>query len=522
MNPSTLLSSVTENPDGTLHFVYKITGLEQGKLYFIKVRILNKVLNEASIYSNTEKVRTDVDQVDQDRQDEIDGWIDRYKELLEEELDDPYWILEDTTANTIVYYRPQHFQNVINEAVTGVINLPVGEFGEKKVYYIPASAIKQAYDANKGFKVSWKDADVIIGAGAIDPALNTAVREVLDRMDHDHVEDYFIRITTYFNEVSYTVDGVEPLSPVIDVEVDAVGVEDDIQEWDDERVEDIFEWIADQIEDDYDDIVDEIDDSDKDEEMVKYIKDLVIDFNEDTHEEFLDDLEDIIERSFETEELESNIIIAYPAAQGTTVSGRRMVNGVWTGADVSEYMGKKAIYTRYPGIYVFIGKAVIIPDIANIPNGQLITNIVAKYGLEDFLGKGTALNINAPLTRSAALGCSARISGAEKTAEPIAFFTSKGVNLLVKSKEGNSTNQEAVYLTMMAYQVRKNVKIDTIQIRNFTVTSGITGIQPLYKKSIQAAFETGVYTNKGMNPNGIMTIKDYLQMLANISTKINL
>ncbi len=75
---------------------------------------------------------------------------------------------------------------------------------------------------------------------------------------------------------------------------------------------------------------------------------------------------------------------------------------------------------------------------------------------------------------------------------------------------------------MMVYQVRKNVKIDTVQIRNFAATSNIKGIQPVFKKSVQSAFELGVYTNSGMNPNGIMTIKDYLQMLANISAKVNL
>ena len=75
---------------------------------------------------------------------------------------------------------------------------------------------------------------------------------------------------------------------------------------------------------------------------------------------------------------------------------------------------------------------------------------------------------------------------------------------------------------MMSYQVRKNIKVETIQIRNFAATSNIKGIQPVFKKSIQAAFETGVYTNSGMNPNGIMTVKDYLQMLGNMAAKANL
>ncbi len=522
MNASSLASSCTQNEDGTLHFVYTIGGLKQGTLYSFKVRLLNTTLNEASVYSNIVSMRTEVDQEDEDKKQEIEGWLDRYRELLEEILDDPYWILEDTTANTVVYYRPQHFQNVINEAPTGVIDLAVGEEGAKKIYYIPATAIKQAFDANKGFKVSWKGSDVIIGARAIDPSLNQAIRSVLDRIDYNHVDDYFVKISAYFNPVSYTVDGVDPLSPIIDVQVDAVGVDEDIQGWDDNRVDDIMDWIADQIEDDYDDVVDEIDDSDKDEDMVKYIKDLVQDFNDDMYEEFLDDLDDIVDRTYATEELESNIIIAHTANANVNVSGRRQLNGVWTGVSVSDYMGKKAIYTKNPGTYVFIGKAIIIPGISELPNGTLITNIVAKYGLEDFLGKGTSLNISSPLTRSAALGCSARLSGAGKTDEPIAFFTSKGTNLLVKNKQGNATNQEAVYLAMMIYQTRKNVKIDTIQIRNFAATSTISGISPVYKKSIQAAFETGVYTNSGMNPNGNMTIKDFLQMLANLSAKANL
>jgi len=522
MNPENLKSNYSENPDGTLHFVYTVSGLDQGQLYFLKVRILNKTLNEASVYSNVVQTRTNVDQVDQDKKEEIEGWIDRYKELLEELLDDPYWILEDTTANTIVYYRPQHFGNVINESAGGVINLAVGEYGAKKVYYIPATAVKQAYDANKGFKVSWKDADVIVGARAVDPSLNQAIRQVLDRIDYNNVEDYFVKLTAYFNPVSYTIEGVEPLSPVINVQVDAVGVDEDILEWDNDRLNDIIEWIADQIEEDYDDIVDEIKDSDKDEEMVKYIKDLVEDFNDDVYEEFLDDLDDIVDRTYATDELESSIIIAYPANQGTNVSARRQVNGVWTGVSVSDYMGKKAVYTKNPGTYVFIGKAVIIPGISEIPNGQIITNIVAKYGLEDFLGKGTALNINAPLTRNAAINCSARIAGAPQTADPIVFFSSKGVNLLVKSKEGNATNQEGVYLAMTAYLTRTNSKLEAIQIRNFAATSGINGMQPIYKKSIQAAFETGIYNNSGMNPSGIMTVKDYLQMLGNMAVKAKL
>ena len=49
-----------------------------------------------------------------------------------------------------------------------------------------------------------------------------------------------------------------------------------------------------------------------------------------------------------------------------------------------------------------------------------------------------------------------------------------------------------------------------------------TLINTTFKKSIQAAFETGVYTNSGMNPNGIMTVKDYLQMLGNMAAKANL
>ena len=522
MNSSELTSKCTQNADGSLHFIYTIDRLKNGTFYSIRVRLLDKNLNEASAYSNIVQVRTELDQDIYDRDEDIKDWVDRYKELMEELLDDPYWIIEDNTAKTTVYYRPKQFGSVIGGLSSSVIELPVGEYGAKKIYYFPASAVKQAYDANKGFKISWKNSDVIIGARAIDLDLNDAVRNVIERIDNKHVDDYFVRISAYFNEVSYDIDGEKPLSPVIDVQVEAVGTDKNIQDFDDEMVNYLVELIIDEAEDSYEDIRDELDDDSNNEEMVKLLKDLLEDFYEDFYDETLDELDDILDRTYASAELQSTIIIAHAIAAGTSVVGKMQNGGIWSNINAMDYMGKKAIYTKKPGIYAFSGRVLSIPGITDVPNGSVITNLVAKYGLDDYLGKGNSLNLNAVLTRSMAVGCAARLAGAPNTADPTAFFASKGIVLTSRNAQGPISVQEAVYLAMMAYQARTNTKVDSIQIRNYNLTSGINGIQTNYKKSVQAAFETGIYTNQGMNPNGTMTVNEFLQMLANMSSKANL
>ena len=218
----------------------------------------------------------------------------------------------------------------------------------------------------------------------------------------------------------------------------------------------------------------------------------------------------------------SNIIIAYPFESNITAKGYKLTLGKWTSVSISDYAGKKAIFTNELGSYTFTGTKLIINGIGNLANGAVITQIITKYGLDDYLGKGGNINLKANLTNHMAIGSLARIAGNTKTQDPIQFFKSKGVIVSSRNSNSNISSQEAVYTTMKVYEIRTNNKIDAIKIRNYNKTAGIKGINEKYKKAIQVAFELGIYNNENMNPSGTMTVQEFLEMLANLSNKIGI
>lgn len=522
MTPSDV--TYEEADDGTIICHYVIKKLNHGVGYKIRVRLYDKNLNSASLYSNTVSHRTNLNQDDYDNDHDKKKWEDHYIDLINDIIKKPYWLLEDTSVVTTAIYRPDPFKGILAGATEGVVDLTNGSYdGSKKTYYIPGSAIEEAYNANKGFRVKYGDMEVIFGPKSIDPSYNDSIVDIKDKIKTKDISDYFVKITVDFSNITYEVNGETPISPMAKITVETVGSKKNLNIWDDEMITKLLDEALDEddLEELEEDLKDLIKDDELSEEFVKTIKDAISSYMKDFEKTLDKELDKIARKNFVSLTLASNVIITYPVEQGTTVKGNRELNGTWVSQEVKDYGTRKAMYTLLPGTYVFTGSKLVIPGISNQPNGTIITNLVAKFGLDDYLGKGS-INTGAALTRTAALGCVARISGAAKTDDPTNFLKAKGVNVVGRSSQVNITTQEAVYFTMMAYQIRTNTKIDTIQIRNYTLTAGIQGLANSYKKAVQAAYETGIYTKANMNPNGTITVKDFLDMLAALAQKAKL
>lgn len=511
----------TIEADGTIICKYIIKNLDYGSLYQIKVRLYDNNLNDASLYSNVVSHRTNLNQDDYDNNHKINSWVDHYLDLINDIIVKPYWLVEDTNIVTTAIYRPGPFKGVLASTTEGVIDLADGIGGQKKTYYLPGSAIEEAYNANKGFRVKYNDMEVIFGPKSIDPTFNDSIIDIKDKIKTDEIKDYYVKITTDFNVVTYQINGDNPVSPVVNITVETVGSKKDINKWDTEMIAKLFDEALD--EEDMEELKEDLDDliSDKEasEEFVKLVKDNISSYMKNFEKTLDKEFDKIARKNYVSLTLNSNIIITCPAPDGSNVKGNKQYVGAWISQDVSDYGSKKAIYTLLPGIYAFTGYTITIPGITDSPNGTVITNLVAKFGLEDYLGKGGAINPNAVLTRTEALGCAARISGAAKTDDPQNYLSSRGVSVVGRNSQANISSQETIYFTMMAYQIRTNTNIDSIQIRNYGLTSSINGIANSYKKAVQAAFETGIYTNSNMNPNGTITVREFLEMLAVLAKK---
>lgn len=514
-----------DNDDGkTMRVTYKIKGLSPGSMYTIRVRLFNKPMNSISMYSNEVDHRTDGDNQNNEYDSSVENWDQNFKDLVEQLKKDPYWYTQNTTSNTTVIYRPEYFDNVLAETNTSIINLPEGIGGSKKEYYIPSSAIIKAFEQNKGFKATYKGMDVIISAKSINPSQNEAIKMLESRRKIDGLADYFVKITIDFKEAKYNIEGNSNISPVAEVYLEVIGTKEEIAEWDSYMISHVDELLkTSKYSTDFKEYIRNLIKDKKDslfigKEINKYVEQFKTDFAKKIEAE----VKTISRRTFTTSKLDGNVIIAYPFDSNITVKGYKLNLGKWTSVSISDYAGKKAIITNELGSYTFTGAKLIINGIGNLPNGTIITQIIAKYGLDDYLGKNGNINLKANLTNHMAIGTLARIAGNTKTQDPIAFFKTKGVIISSRNSNSNISSQEAVYTMMKVYEIRTNKKIDAIRITNYNRTAGIKGINEKYKKAIQVAFELGIYNNENMNPSGAMTVQEFLEMIANLSNKIGI
>ncbi|MFR4986056.1 MAG: fibronectin type III domain-containing protein [Lachnospirales bacterium] len=519
--------SFKENDDGkTIKVVYKITGLKSGTMYTIRVRMLNKPLDAPSMYSNEVEHRTDSDNTENDYDQDIENWENNFKGLIEDLKNQPYWFSKDTSSSTIVYYRPQYFDKIIATTNNSIIELASGKGGSYKEYYLPASAVISAFDENKGFKISYNGADVIFSAKTINPYDNDVIKKMAEEIDSKggNVEDYFIKLSVDFKNNKYIIDGSDSLSPSALITLSVVGTKDTIATLDQNMLNYIEELLKTKefSKDVKNKIKNLIKNKTDNKIMVQEIGKIVDSFKSKFGDELAKDLNSLSRKTSHIQYLTGDIIFTYTLPTDISIGGYKKSQGNWISVDVKDYLGKKAIYTKEIGEYIFAGKKLVINGAGNLPNGNQITNIVVKYGLDDFLGKDGNINLRAPITRRATIGSLARIAGASKMQDPIEFFKTKNIVLSTRNMDNNITSEEAVYLIMKIYEMRSGTKLETVKIRNYNLTSDIKNINKNYKKPIQVAFETGIYNNANMNAKGTISTQEFLQSLVNMSTMLGI
>lgn len=519
--------SFNENDDGkTMKVTYKITGLKSGTMYTIRVRMLNKPLDAPSMYSNEVEHRTDADNTENDYDQDVENWENNFKDLIEDLKNQPYWFSKDTSSSTIVYYRPQYFDKIIATTNNSIIELAIGKGGSYKEYYLPASAVISAFDENKGFKISYNGADLIFSAKTINPYDNDVIKKMADEIGSKggNIEDYFVKLSVDFKNNKYIIDGSDSLSPSALITLSVVGTKDTIATLDQNMLNYIEELLKTKefSKDVKNKIKNLIKNKTDNKIMVQEIGKIVDSFKSKFGDELGKDLNSLSRKTSHIQYLTGDIIFTYTLPTDISIAGYKKSQGNWISADVKDYLGKKAIYTKETGEYIFAGKKLVINGAGNLPNGNQITNIVVKYGLDDFLGKDGNINLRAPITRRATIGSLARIAGASKMQDPIEFFKTKNIVLSTRNMDNNITSEEAVYLIMKTYEMRSGTKLETVKIRNYNLTSDIKNINKNYKKPIQVAFETGIYNNPNMNAKGTISIQEFLQSLVNMSTMLGI
>lgn len=532
---SSLFKSGNEKKEGYQHYVYKITGLEAGKGYSVKVRMKSRVnpitestpIYDVSLYSNSVEFRTDMNQEDYDTEEGIKKWLKKFDDDLMALSAKSYWLTDSTNTTYEAIYRTKTFNAELQKATSGAYNFEA-ENQRKQTYYIPAGTINLSDSSNVGYKAVKDAMDILIRPGSFDSSTSEAIQSAITKIKDGDSKDYFIEIILEWNSTNESINNSSPLSEVVQISINVVGSKETEKELDAKFVQ-FFKDATDASENSKakvrnqlkKDLKKAIKDGDSAEEIFKMVEDAV----QEAYKDIIDDIDKAFNKSTKgsssVTSLAENILITSTVNSQSSVSGYRKNNGIWETIPTKDYGNKKGFETNLLGIFIFSGRVINIPDISGIPNSTYVKEIIAKYGLDDYLGKDV-IDSKRKITKYEVTGCIAKMAGAEASQNPIAYLKSKGINVTSAKIYDNISNQEAIYLIMALYETKTGTKVSTVRITNYNTLENIKDANDSYKKSLQVSAQLGICTDTSIAPKDTISIKDFLKYLGNMSQKINL
>jgi len=510
---------------GWYRFMYRITGLEDDTQYEIRVRMTDHN-DVASLWSNVATWRTEIDQRRMDEDRITEDWLRHLQREMEALLRTNYWISVNNEIGFEVFMRPSMTHNIISEAVGNAIQLPTSQLGltTRTVYYIPMSLYRAANDAELGFRVNNGNPEVqiLLPPNFINLAENNAALDMARSIDRNIHADSFVRLVFHWANIG-EVEGNETVGQAVNVDFSIVGASQSILEWDRNLAahmrERVVDWARDPI------IIAEFRGAVAherviNEDMSRYVLHLLNVATERVVLEVSRARQSLTSLGYRIERIDRNMSVILRGFPETgALLGHFNIGVNWAPLEVITKMGGRGFFANRAGRYAFTGRVISIPGIQHVPGGGTMTGIVAQFGLDEFLG-GSHIDMDGIVTRHMVIGTAARVSGAPRATDPLAWMRANGVEVsAVRMHEGIS-QQEAVSILMSLYGIRTNTEVSRINIRNHSQVNNLSGeINPLFMNGVRAALDMGIVQANSFNPSGHVTIGELLRMLRELDSR---
>ncbi|MCL2664310.1 MAG: hypothetical protein FWE82_01730 [Defluviitaleaceae bacterium] len=518
--------ALTGSLEGYYRYTYKITGLKHGTSYSIVVRMVD-ALGDASIDSNIALTRTELDQDEYDRDKETQDWLDYLKDRLADIYKTPAWPVTDSRDFLSMVYSPSMFLGVLNETKDSEISLIAPDSGRARsfTYYLPGQIMERLWQSNKTLTVTCGDMKVFFNKNFIDVSYNEAVIQVKRSIQMRRDADYFIKIDVFFTNNNINVNGETPIGYRTELSAEIVAVSKEIRIWDNEILRMYTNKIADEvtIAPAIADLREMADNGADFVDRVLYVEEFVELVRQDLIAETMESLIKIINSSTKFTAFNQSVAVSIKTGSlSDVVNGyQRRVNS-WGYIPARDYMGMKALFAATPGFYAFTSLKADLPGIENITmsggDSDSLLIIAAKYGLEEFLG-GSSFSMSGDVSLSSLINIAARLSGADKNSDHALFLRQKGFVVPGRGTRP-ATTEEMLYWGMAVYSIKTGIKAESILIRNFTAAANIKDINPNYLRSVQSAYELGLYSNSNLFPQAPVKTSDLLLFISNLNKHV--
>jgi hypothetical protein len=449
MEETALIESAVPLDEGITRFTYKLSGLEPGTLYSVRVRMTDQN-GDASLYTNTLQMRTDIEQGAYDRGRSAEEWINYLRRLVKDLIKKPFWTVKDRRGEFVAVYRPDMFEGLARD---GTAPIPLAESSSALcVYYLPARAVATANYWGKGFKIPHQGINIIIAPNAFDMNMSDALMSAQNQVKLGKIKDYYVRITALYKAYGASANGVS-------VQMETVRSVDDITQWNKTLLDKTAQHLADAtLSDKLSFIAAHVDRGTAPEIITRNIDRKKATISREMDAIAAADFGGRLRYRFEINNIEAPmVIIARDIEADEVANAFREEKMGPRPRDVMDFGGDRAIAEQRPGSYVFNGEAVNMAGMQDQPFAGSFNELGAKYYLQDFFGDGWEYNASAPVSRFALAGTIARAAGAPRYAEPFGWLESHmGLSLSPLDAAGESTPEELRRCVEALYKYKTN------------------------------------------------------------------
>ncbi|MCL2224166.1 MAG: hypothetical protein FWB96_04255 [Defluviitaleaceae bacterium] len=528
--PYNMMVEARLDPHDPLRIQFLVTGLEHSSIYQMRVRLHDRTANDRSIWSNVITILTEVDPIEDGWARDRDDWLGYLRRRLEELLRMPFWTAQRTPTSSILVFRPAEVFDGHMLSTPGTA-IPLYNTGaDNIIYYLPLSNVLTANENQRGFSTTFPEMEFLFAPSFLHDAHNQALIDTIRAIDArgSELTDSFVRMEINRSPLEQ-IFNVPAISPRTNLSMSVVATNNsvrNIRTWDQTmstRAERIVErWLDDPVIGEG--VVEMLKADYSNEAISDHIYHIIDRVEAEIIREaaaFMTTAQNgiLTNEHFPIREFNAPMhVVARNVNQNTFVSGNRWVNERWQAETLVEHHNGRAFIARAPGEFAFAGRVVDIPGIETVPRGDAVTQIVARHGLEDYLGIHTDLMANA--NRQMVVGSVARAAGVPQGADVFAWANANlNVNMSSRNSTGLVSNQEAIAIVMALYEHRTNTRINTIRINNMARTANMT-LDPRYAQAVRAAFELGLVTDDTLNPAGSMTTGALMDMLALLNARV--
>lgn len=511
-------SDLDENGYRTFYFI--LDDLKPGESYSIKVRQANAD-GSYTPYSNTVQWKTDIDDGDYDKGDELDSFEDLMDEEVQDLIDGSQVILENDSDSNTIMMNGNNLTNEIASSNANTLIINSLEKGKDNTIIVPFAAYKNTCDDGLAWQFSYDDMFFNMSANTVDSLYNKEIIEMNEKIDMDYIEDYYMEFIFDYVKNPSTLSGDERLTDLIDFKVKLCATTENVVDFQAEELQEVLDEVveSDAVQEKKQEILNEIAKDTVTSEVALGLVDEYVDYVQDRFQRAFKDAADDIRSERDDEyvrNLDKNIIMgtnyqnALSKVTAYSVNSSNLVMELPTtrSQDVST-----AVIKNF-GIYGFGGNEVtIVGDV----NGNNVSNIVSENDLEDSLSNtGDTIVTSDNMTVAQALQSMSNINGLT-VEETKALLSSNGIIINRNNEDGVLTQDLGVAMIGVLYEDVNNVNPDRVTIKDYRFYNDLksSGINENYIKHIQLCKEMGII-NSVPSTTKAVTVGEFLEMLDKI------